>query len=161
MNPLSISPHHVGRRQFLRECGVGLGKIALAGLLTDGLRARAGNAPGAGPALGPKSPQFAGTAKRVIHLFMGGAPSQLELFDSKPALAKLEGRPLPPSVIGGQRYAFIRPDAAVLGPRFRFARHGQSGTEISEVLPHLAGIVDDICLVRSVRTDQFFVLLEH
>jgi hypothetical protein len=58
-------------------------------------------------------------------------------------------------VIGGQRYAFIRPDAAVLGPRFRFARHGQSGTEISEVLPHLAGIVDDICLVRSVRTDQF------
>ncbi|MFM8359340.1 MAG: DUF1501 domain-containing protein, partial [Verrucomicrobiota bacterium] len=79
----------------------------------------------------------------------------LELFDSKPALAKLEGRPLPPSVIGGQRYAFIRPDAAVLGPRFKFARHGQSGTEISEVLPHLAKIVDDICLVRSVRTDQF------
>jgi hypothetical protein len=70
-------------------------------------------------------------------------------------LAKLEGKPLPPSVIGGQRYAFIRPDAAVLGPRFKFARHGQSGTEISEVLPHLGKIVDDICLVRSVRTDQF------
>jgi hypothetical protein len=86
---------------------------------------------------------------------MGGAPSQLELFDSKPELAKLEGKPLPPSVIGGQRYAFIRPDAAVLGPRFKFARHGQSGTEISEVLPHLSKIVDDICLVRSVRTDQF------
>jgi hypothetical protein len=79
----------------------------------------------------------------------------LELFDSKPELAKLEGKPLPPSVIGGQRYAFIRPDAAVLGPRFKFARHGQSGTEISEVLPHLSKIVDDICLVRSVRTDQF------
>jgi hypothetical protein len=79
----------------------------------------------------------------------------LELFDSKPELAKLEGKPLPPSVIGGQRYAFIRPDAAVLGPRFKFARHGQSGTEISEVLPHLGKIVDDICLVRSVRTDQF------
>jgi hypothetical protein len=86
---------------------------------------------------------------------MGGAPSQLELFDFKPELAKLEGRPLPPSVIGGQRYAFIRPDAAVLGPRFKFARHGQSGTEISEVLPHLGKIVDDICLIRSVRTDQF------
>jgi hypothetical protein len=86
---------------------------------------------------------------------MGGAPSQLELFDHKPELAKLEGRPLPPSVIGGQRYAFIRPDAAVLGPRFKFARHGQSGTEISEVLPYLGKIVDDICLVRSVRTDQF------
>jgi hypothetical protein len=86
---------------------------------------------------------------------MGGAPSQLELFDFKPELAKLEGRPLPPSVIGGQRYAFIRPDAAVLGPRFKFARQGQSGTEISEVLPHLGKIVDDICLIRSVRTDQF------
>mgnify|MGYP000668151650 CR=1 FL=1 len=66
-------------------------------------------------------------AKRVIHLFMAGAPSQLELFDHKPLLAKLEGKPLPPSVIGDQRYAFIRPDAAVLGPQFAFTRHGQSG----------------------------------
>nr|WP_237705480.1 DUF1501 domain-containing protein [Chthoniobacter flavus] len=86
---------------------------------------------------------------------MAGAPSQLDLFDYKPELAKLEGKPLPPSVIGGQRYAFIRPDAAVLGPQFQFARHGQCGTELSEVLPHLAEIVDDICLVKSVHTDQF------
>ena len=70
-------------------------------------------------------------------------------------LSKLEGKPLPPSVIGGQRYAFIRPDAAVLGPRYKFAKHGQSGAELSEMLPHLAKIVDDICLIRSVRTDQF------
>src|SRR5262249_12147191 len=86
---------------------------------------------------------------------MAGAPSQLDLFDYKPALAKLEGKPLPPSVIGGQRYAFIRPDAAVLGPRFRFARHGQCGAELSEALPHLAKVVDDVCLIRSVHTDQF------
>ena len=86
---------------------------------------------------------------------MAGAPSQLDLFDYKPELAKLEGKPLPPSVIGGQRYAFIRPDAAVLGPRFKFAKHGQSGAELSEMLPHLAKIVDDICLVKSVKTDQF------
>jgi len=98
---------------------------------------------------------FPAKAKRVIHLFMAGAPSQLDLFDYKPGLAKLEGKPLPPSVIGGQRYAFIRPDAAVLGPRFKFARHGQCGAEISEMLPHLADIVDDICLVKSVHTDQF------
>jgi hypothetical protein len=91
----------------------------------------------------------------VIHLFMAGAPSQLDLFDSKPALAKLEGKPLPSSVIGGQRYAFIRPDAAVLGPRFAFSRHGESGAELSEMLPHLAGVVDDICLIKSVHTDQF------
>ena len=156
MNPFNPPPSFVSRRHFLRDCGVGLGKIALAGLLTDrlGNRLSAANL-GSTSALSPKTPHFSGRAKRVIQLFMGGAPSQLELFDSKPELAKLEGKPLPPSVIGGQRYAFIRPDAAVLGPRFKFARHGQSGTEISEVLPHLGKIVDDICLVRSVRTDQF------
>ncbi len=109
----------VTRRHFFRECGVGVGKIALAGLLTDAFtgelvrlaRPQIGHDP-----LAPKAPHFAPKAKRVIHLFMAGAPSQLDLFDSKPALTKLEGKPLPPSVIGGQRYAFIRPDAAVLGP---------------------------------------------
>jgi hypothetical protein len=86
---------------------------------------------------------------------MTGAPSQLELFDYKPELTKLEGKPLPPSVIGGQRYAFIRPDAAVLGPRYKFAKHGRCGAELSEMLPHLASVADDICLVRSCHTDQF------
>ena len=143
MNPLDVS-----RRHFLKDCGVGLGKMALAGLLTDSLTTRAA-------AVTPRTPHFQGKAKRVIHLFMAGAPSQLELFDHKPALAKLEGKPLPPSVIGGQRYAFIRPDAAVLGPQFKFARHGQSGLELGETLPHLAGIADDICLIKSCTTDQF------
>lgn len=142
------TPLDVTRRYFLRTCGVGLGKIALASLLTDTARAQ----PAAGLA---RRPHFPGRAKRVIHLFMTGAPSQLEMFDHKPELARLEGRPLPPSVIRGQRYAFIRPDAAVLGPRFRFARHGQSGAELSEALPHLARVVDDLCIVRSVHTDQF------
>jgi uncharacterized protein (DUF1501 family) len=91
----------------------------------------------------------------VIHLFMAGGPSHLELFDYKPQLAKFEGKQIPPEVIGGQRYAFIRSDAAALGPRFKFDRHGQCGAEISEVLPHLATVVDDICLIRSMRTDQF------
>jgi hypothetical protein len=156
MNALQQHCRAVTRRHFLRDCGVGLGKIALAGLLTDTLVGR-GLGAGASPAnpLAPRQPHFPGTASRVIHLFMAGAPSQLELFDNKPELAKLEGRPLPPSVIGGQRYAFIRPDAAVLGPRFKFARHGQSGAELSEMLPHLAKVVDDICLIRSVHTDQF------
>ena len=143
MHPLDVS-----RRHFLKDCGVGLGKMALAGLLTDSLTSRAA-------AVTPRTPHFQGKAKRVIHLFMAGAPSQLELFDHKPALAKLEGKPLPPSVIGGQRYAFIRPDAAVLGPQFKFARHGQSGLELGETLPHLAGIADDICLIKSCTTDQF------
>lgn len=123
--------------------------MAFAGLLTESLLGSATAAVSARP------PQFPGKAKRVIHLFMAGAPSQLELFDYKPALSKLEGKPLPPSVIGGQRYAFIRPDAAVLGPRFKFSRHGASGMELSETLPHLAGIADEICLIKSCRTDQF------
>jgi len=146
------------RRHFLRDCGVGLGKMALAGLLTETLTGRMLAATAGQVAtnpLAPRKPHFPGKAKRVIHLFMAGAPSQLELFDYKPELAKLEGKPLPPSVIGGQRYAFIRPDAAVLGPRYKFAKYGQSGAELSEMLPHLSKIVDDICLIHSVSTDQF------
>jgi uncharacterized protein (DUF1501 family) len=144
------------RRHFFSDCRIGVGKIALAGLLSGGLEsaARGASVP-ATNSLQPRVPHFAPKAKRVIHLFMAGAPSQLDLFDYKPALAKLEGKPLPPSVIGGQRYAFIRPDAAVLGPRFRFARHGQSGAELSEMLPHLAQVVDEIAIVKSVHTDQF------
>jgi hypothetical protein len=146
----------VNRRQFFNTCGVGVGKIALASLLAEASASRAGAAAVAGQAaMLPKSAHYPGKARAVIQLFMAGAPSQLELFDYKPELAKLEGKPLPPSVIGGQRYAFIRPDAAVLGPRFKFAKHGRSGTEISETLPFLSQIVDDIALVRSCKTDQF------
>jgi len=154
MQPYQQNALGIARRHFLHDCGVGLGKIALAGLLTDALSSTARSAVVANP-LAPKQPHFPAKARRVIHLFMAGAPSQLDLFDYKPELAKLEGKPLPPSVIGGQRYAFIRPDAAVLGPQFKFARHGQSGAELSEMLPHLAKIADEICLIKSVTTDQF------
>lgn len=145
----------VSRRWFLRDCGIGVGKIALASLLTESFSQRSLASEGAESAMAPRQPHFPGKARSVIHLFMAGAPSQLDLFDYKPELAKLEGKPLPPSVIGGQRYAFIRPDAAVMGPRYKFSRHGQSGAELSEVLPHLAKIADDICLIRSAKTDQF------
>jgi uncharacterized protein (DUF1501 family) len=148
------APRLNSRRWFLRECGLGLGKIAAASLLANAWSSR-GAVISAGEALKPKQPHYRGKATRVIHLFMAGAPSQLDLFDSKPELAKLEGKPLPPSVIGGQRYAFIRPDAAVLGPRFKFAKHGQCGTELSEMLPHLSKVVDDICVIKSMHTDQF------
>ncbi len=132
------------RRQFFSDCGVGLGKIALGSLM-----AQSAMADGIYPL--PASPKV----KRVIYIFMAGAPSQLELFDYKQKLVELEGKPIPPSVIKGQRYAFIQPDAAVLGPRFKFSKQGESGIEISDVLPHLAKVVDDITLVRSVHTDQF------
>ncbi len=139
------------RRQLFEDCGVGLGKLALASLLVQD----SGNAfakATSDPARGLHHPP---RAKRVIYLFMAGAPSQLELFDYKPKLVELEGKPIPPSVIAGQRYAFIQPDAAVLSPRFKFARHGQSGAEISEVMPHLGSVADDIAIIRSVHTDQF------
>jgi len=155
MNLLDIT-----RRHFFSDCGIGVGKIALAGLLAESLPRPAAATDGPSAASGsgrlaPRPGHFPGRARAVIQLFMAGAPSQLELFDHKPKLAAIEGKPIPPEVIGGQRYAFIRPDAAVLGPQYRFGRHGQCGAELSEVLPHLATVVDDIAIVKSCRTDQF------
>ena len=144
----------VSRRHFLHDCGIGLGKIAAASLLA-GSAARVSAAPVQPSPLAPRQPHFPAKAKAVIHLFMAGAPSQLDLFDYKPKLAEYEGKPIPPEVVGSQRYAFIRPDAAVLGPRFKFSRYGQCGAELSEMLPHLAKVVDEIAIVKSVRTDQF------
>jgi hypothetical protein len=86
---------------------------------------------------------------------MAGAPSQLDLFDAKPTLRTYDGRPVPAEVVKDQRYAFIRPDASLMASRFRFARHGSCGAELSEMLPHLAGVVDDVAIVKSVTTDQF------
>ena len=144
------------RRQLFRDCGVGLGKLALASLLVqDSMVPSRGSALAAATANLARGFHHAPRAKRVIYLFMAGAPSQLELFDYKPKLVELEGKPIPPSVIAGQRYAFIQPDAAVLSPRFKFAKHGQSGAELSEVMPHLASVADDIAIIRSVHTDQF------
>src|SRR5207302_3053815 len=132
----------------------GLAKIALASLLASSAQ-RPTTAAEQASRLTPRPPHFRPKAKAVIHLFMAGAPSQLDLFDYKPKLTELEGKPIPPEVIGGQRYAFIRPDAAALGPRFKFAKHGKCGAELSEVLPHLAKIVDEVCIIKSVHTDQF------
>ena len=120
----------VARRFFLSNLSSGLGAFALSGLMPNGARANQSIDP-----LAVKPPHSDAKAKAVIHLFMAGAPSQLELFDNKPMLTELSGKPLPPSVIGGQRYAFIQPDAAVMGPQFKFSRHGQSGAELSAALP--------------------------
>ena len=113
------------RRHFFKDCGIGVGKIALASMLAN---------EALGASVKSSFMRFPVKAKRVIYLFMAGAPSQLELFDHKPKLKEIEGKPIPPSVIKGQRYAFIQPDAAVLGPRFPFSRHGQSGAELSNQL---------------------------
>jgi len=146
MNPTSLA-----RRTFLGRLGLGLGSAALSALAPRPAAA----IPSVADPLAPKTPHYPPRCKRVIHLFMAGAPSQLELFDPKPALTAMEGKPLPASVIAGQRYAFIRPDAAVMGPRFKFQKRGQSGAEISEVMPHLATVADELCFIKSMRTEQF------
>ncbi len=137
------------RRHFFQDCGLGLGRLGLAAAFAGGFEKLLGQAPA------PVGHHHGARAKRVVFLFMAGAPSQLELFDDKPKLRELDGKPIPPSVIAGQRYAFIQPDAAVLAPRFPFARHGQSGASLSDRLPYLAKVVDEIAIVKSLRTDQF------
>ncbi len=139
------------RRQLFGACGIGLGKISLASLLSRDVSA----ADSFTPASASGGLHHPAKIKRVIYLFMAGAPSQLDLFDHKPKLVELEGKPIPPSVIAGQRYAFIQPGAAVLSPRFKFKRYGQSGAQIAEPLPHLGEIADDVAFIRSVHTDQF------
>ena len=84
---------------------------------------------------------------------MAGAPSHLDLFDYKPELASRSGTLPPPSVLKGYRSAFINPNSALLGPKFKFAKHGKSGAELSELLPNLAKMADDVCIVRSMNTD--------
>src|SRR5436309_15551503 len=144
----------ITRRWFFRQCGVGLGSIALASLL-DADKASAASAPQAANPLAAKPPHFKPKAKRVIYLFMAGAPSQLDLFDYKPTLAKYNGKPVPQEVVMGQKYAFIRPDAALFATDFKFAKHGKCDAELSEALPHLAEVVDDIAIVKSMTTDAF------
>jgi hypothetical protein len=147
MNPLA---RQISRRWFLKDCGVGLGSIAATQLLAEEA-ARAG----AADPLAARPPHFPGKVKNVIFLFMAGAPSHLELFDYKPQLAKFDGTLPPAELLEGYRAAFINPNSKLLGPKFKFARHGQSGAEISEILPHTAGVADDLTIVKSMTTDAF------
>jgi hypothetical protein len=142
------------RRHFFGHCGVGLGSIALGSLLAEDCGA-AIEPPDLRDPLAPRPPHFAPRAKRVIFLFMAGGPSQLELFDFKPKLQELDGQVVPSSYTKNKRFAFIKGDAKLLGTRRKFARHGQSGAELSDLLPQLATIVDDVCIVKSMVTDVF------
>lgn len=144
----------ITRRDFLATSASGLGTLALATLLArDGLvaPARAGTGP-----MQLRPPPFAPRAKACICIYMEGAPSQIDLFDPKPKLRELDGQKLPDSLTRNVRFAFIRKESAVvMGSPRRFARHGRSGMEFSDLLPHLAGCADDLCMVRSMHTDQF------
>ena len=138
----------LSRRWFLRDCTIGLGGIALSSLL----QRDAGAADAPNP-LAPKQSHFPAKAKRVIYLFQAGAPSHLELFDYKPELAKNSGKLPPAELLKNYRAAFIKPNSALLGPKFKFEKRGQSGMELSEIIPHIGSIADELCLVRSMQTD--------
>ena len=136
----------VARRWFLRDCTLGLGAAAAQALL-------ARETATAASAATPRGPHFAPRAKRVIYLFHAGAPSHLELYDYKPELARRSGQLPPAELLKNYRAAFIKPNSALLGPKFKFVRRGRCGLELSEILPHLGSVADDICLVRSMQTD--------
>ncbi len=140
----------VSRRWFMEQCGVGLGALSLNHLL-----AQAGYAQTTSNPLAPKKPHFEPRVKNVIFLFMAGAPSHLELFDYKPQLAKFDGTLPPADLLKGYRAAFINPTSKLLAPKFKFAKHGQSGAELSELLPFTSQITDDIAIVKSMVTDAF------
>src|SRR5436189_6212228 len=134
MNPHEHFLATQSRRQFFRRSGITLGSAALTALLRENL----GAAPAQGNPLAPHAPHFAPRAKRVIYLHMVGAPSQLDLFDHKPGLAKYDGQPCPEELIKGKRFAFLRGHPTIAASRYAFQRHGRSGAEISELLPNLA-----------------------
>lgn len=139
------------RRGFFRSCAGGLETVALYHLLQrEGRAADARQNP-----LAVRPPHFAPKAKNVIFLFQEGAPSQLDLFDPKPALEKIHGQPLPESLIRQTKLAFIKPNAAVLASPRKFTKHGRSGLEFSDYIPHTASRADDICVVRSMFTEAF------
>ena len=141
---------YLSRRWFLRDCGVGLAGIAAHSLMAT--QSRANHAAIENP-LASRPPHFAGTAKRVIYIFQAGAPSHLELFDNKPELTKRNGQLPPAELLKGYRAAFINPNSALLGPKFKYEKHGQCGMELSEVLPYTAKVADDLCLIRTMQTE--------
>ena len=139
----------LSRRWFFGDCGVGL-----AGIAAGALAARESAAGIALPSpLAVKQPHYTPKAKRVVYMFQAGAPSHLELFDWKPELAKHDGKLPPADLLKGYRAAFINPNSALLGPKYKFQPYGKSGVEMSELVPHIGAIADEICLDRSMQTD--------
>src|SRR2546427_4963167 len=161
VNPLQEMLRAVTRRHFFKQAGFGIGAAALSSLVN-----RCAFASGAGAAtadlainavnpLAPRPPMFPAKTKNIIYLFMAGAPSQVDLLDYKPKLQELDGQHIPESLVKGERFAFIKGVPRLLGSPYTFKKCGQSGAEISELLPELMKVADDIAIVRSMHTTQF------
>ncbi|MBD0260440.1 MAG: DUF1501 domain-containing protein, partial [Cytophagales bacterium] len=147
----------VTRRQFIYNLSTGIGALALGAM---GCGKGVGEKPkpnlaAPGPAAGLRLPHFQPRAKRVIFLHMAGAPSQLEMFDYKPVLHRLDGQDCPQSFLAGKRFAFIKGVPNMLGPQAKFKQYGQSGAYVSENLPFFSEVVDEVCLLKAMHTDEF------
>ena len=156
MDPLIEHARLLSRRQLLTRTSLGLGAVALSSLINPALFTAAASAATTRPAAPFKAPHFAPKAKRVIYLFQSGGPSHIELFDYKPKLDAMYGQDLPPSVRMGQRLTGFTSGQAklpVIPSKFGFKQAGKNGTWVSELMPHTARIIDDLCLVRSMHTE--------
>ncbi len=148
---MSLMHPNFSRRRFLsRACG-GIGGLALAQLLQEqGVLAVPETSSG------PRAPHHRARAKNCIYIYLEGGPSQMDLYDPKPTLNRLDGQPMPASMLENVRFAFIAKESArIMGSPRTFKKHGQCGMELSDLIPHIGSIADDICLVRSMHTDQF------
>ncbi|MFO1045421.1 MAG: DUF1501 domain-containing protein [Planctomycetaceae bacterium] len=152
MNPLQNQIQHQTRRQFLQNSQLGVGALALSSLL--GTSAPAAESSVVNP-LAPKSPHFAAKAKRVIYLHLTGSPPHLDLYDYKPELVKMSGQDAPDSFIKGKRFAFTTGTPKLLGTPRKFAQHGQGGVWLSDAIPQLHSVADEMCVIRSMFTEQF------
>ncbi len=164
MNLEQLQLRETTRRHFFANSGVGLGSLGLASLLSDGTlfgatpgrsTAVSGNVARAMNPMAPQAGHFAPKAKQVVYLFMAGGPSQLELFEPKPKLHEMDGQVIPESFVAGKRFAFIKKDAKLLGSRRKFRQWGESGAVISDLLPHLGSIADDVTFLKSMKTEVF------
>ncbi len=152
MNPNLENLQGITRRHFLGKSAYGLGAIALASLLKTNLSAA--NNPPSNP-LAPHLPHFAARAKRVIYLHLTGSPPHLDLFDYKPELVKRDGQDCPDAFLKGKRFAFTTGTPKLLGTRRTFSQHGKGGVWMSDAIPHLHSVADELCVIRSMTTDQF------
>jgi hypothetical protein len=158
MDPRLERVQNLTRRHFFRESQVGLGAIALGTFLAGDAPAASNSSIGGKAAANPlevRKPHFAPKAKRVIYLHLTGSPPQLDLFDYKPELVKHDGQPCPDVFLKGKRFAFTTGTPKLLGTPRKFARYGSEGVWMSDALPHMQTVADDLCVIRSMNTDQF------
>jgi hypothetical protein len=150
MNVFQNKIQHHTRRHFLQQTSAGIGGLALASLMNEGNASiKQANPLAAG------KPHFFGKAKRVIYLHLTGSPPHLDLYDYKPELVKRDGQECPDAFLKGKRFAFTKGTPKLLGTRREFKQHGKNGLWLSDAVPHLHSVADEMCVIKSMHTDQF------